>query len=59
MSKRKSLSPCIKVCELDADGRVCVGCHRTLDEIGAWGSMTHDEQVKMLAELERRRAKAA
>ena len=32
-------SPCISVCELDANGRMCVGCFRTLDEIAAWGRM--------------------
>lgn len=29
-------SPCISVCELDAQRRFCVGCLRTLEEIGAW-----------------------
>jgi predicted Fe-S protein YdhL (DUF1289 family) len=32
-------SPCIKVCQLDAQS-VCVGCGRTLAEIAAWSSMT-------------------
>ena len=28
-------SPCIQVCELDADD-ICLGCGRSLEEIGAW-----------------------
>jgi predicted Fe-S protein YdhL (DUF1289 family) len=26
-------SPCIKVCKLDAMGRYCIGCGRTIDQI--------------------------
>ena len=29
-------SPCIKQCKLDASGRYCTGCLRTLDEISGW-----------------------
>nr|WP_072754923.1 DUF1289 domain-containing protein [Thermomonas hydrothermalis] len=28
-------SPCIRVCRLDAEG-LCVGCHRSREEIAAW-----------------------
>ena len=49
-------SPCISVCELDADGRICVGCFRTLDEIAAWGSLDATAKRRILAELPERRA---
>lgn len=29
-------SPCTGVCTLDGAGRYCLGCGRTLAEIGAW-----------------------
>jgi predicted Fe-S protein YdhL (DUF1289 family) len=29
-------SPCISVCELDAQRQFCVGCLRTLEEIRVW-----------------------
>lgn len=29
-------SPCISVCRMDAEGRYCEGCLRTIDEIRAW-----------------------
>ena len=32
-------SPCISVCRMDAQGELCVGCLRTLDEVAAWGRM--------------------
>lgn len=44
-------SPCIKVCTLDAEGRVCLGCLRTIDEIAQWGSMGDESRRRVLAEL--------
>jgi predicted Fe-S protein YdhL (DUF1289 family) len=44
-------SPCIKVCVIHPDSRVCVGCHRTIDEIGAWSRMTPDARSAVMAEL--------
>jgi predicted Fe-S protein YdhL (DUF1289 family) len=48
-------SPCVKVCQMDPARGVCLGCCRTLDEIGAWGSMTDDERDAVMAELKARR----
>jgi predicted Fe-S protein YdhL (DUF1289 family) len=45
-------SPCIHVCELD--GEVCVGCHRTRDEIAQWLAMTDDERARVMAALAER-----
>jgi uncharacterized protein len=33
-------SPCIRVCTLDESGGTCLGCFRTLDEIGLWAQLT-------------------
>jgi predicted Fe-S protein YdhL (DUF1289 family) len=52
-------SPCISVCELDANGRICVGCFRTLDEIAAWGSLDATDKRRILAELPARKAAGA
>ena len=49
-------SPCVSVCELDANGRICVGCFRTLDEIAAWGSLDATEKRRIVAELPARKA---
>ena len=29
-------SPCISICAIDPDTGYCIGCFRTLDEIGGW-----------------------
>jgi len=51
-------TPCTKICTLDPEKRYCVGCHRTLDEIARWASMTEAERARIMAELSVRRAAA-
>jgi uncharacterized protein len=48
-------SPCTKVCVMDAQGRYCQGCARTLDEIARWGQMTDEEREAVMEELPNRR----
>ena len=48
-------SPCIKVCQMDPQRGVCIGCCRTLDEIARWGGMDAREQESIMAELQARR----
>ena len=50
------LSPCISVCVLDAEGALCLGCFRTLDEIAAWSLLDADAKRGVLAALPERRA---
>jgi predicted Fe-S protein YdhL (DUF1289 family) len=40
---------------MDAAGRHCLGCWRTLAEIGAWAGMTEAEQRAVAAQLQARR----
>lgn len=44
-------SPCIKICQLDPVARLCTGCLRTIEEIGAWGFMDAAEKRAVLALL--------
>jgi predicted Fe-S protein YdhL (DUF1289 family) len=48
-------SPCIKVCAVDPQRRVCLGCCRTLEEIAAWASMSEEERDAVMAILPARR----
>ena len=36
---------------IDADRKLCLGCHRTLAEIAAWGRMTPDARARVMAVL--------
>ena len=53
------ISPCNKVCVMDAEGRYCLGCARTLDEIARWGEMSDAERNAVLAQLPARRSEVA
>ena len=44
-------SPCIKICTYDPGTGLCLGCGRTLEEIGAWFSMSDDERRAVMQEL--------
>jgi hypothetical protein len=47
-------SPCIKICEIDQQSRLCRGCGRSLNEIAMWGSMTEPQRLAIMAALEQR-----
>lgn len=44
-------TPCISICTLDVSGRQCLGCGRTLAEIGAWSGMSEAERRAIMARL--------
>jgi predicted Fe-S protein YdhL (DUF1289 family) len=48
-------SPCINVCMVDAEGRHCLGCFRTLEEIGAWASLSDAQRSRVMAVLPARK----
>ncbi|MBS7543800.1 DUF1289 domain-containing protein [Ancylobacter oerskovii] len=52
MPKRVS-TPCIGVCALDTAGRSCIGCGRTLEEIGAWPSLDETARRAIMNRLAR------
>ncbi|MBS8239797.1 DUF1289 domain-containing protein [Marinobacter lipolyticus] len=51
-------SPCVSICALDGDD-VCIGCHRTGDEIMRWPRMTNDERQEVLKSVAKREEKVA
>lgn len=44
-------SPCVQICVMHPSERLCVGCFRSLEEIGAWGSMTPEARREVMSEL--------
>lgn len=50
-------TPCIKVCIVDGESSLCLGCYRTLPEIGGWARMAEEDRERVMAELPRRRSK--
>lgn len=50
-------TPCIKVCVVDGESGLCMGCYRQLHEVAAWASFTDAEREAILAELPSRRSR--
>ena len=44
-------SPCVKICTHDPERGLCLGCGRTLEEIGDWFSMTDAERRALMDTL--------
>lgn len=44
-------SPCVEICVVHPEERICTGCYRTIDEITRWSKMTDDERAQIMAEL--------
>jgi predicted Fe-S protein YdhL (DUF1289 family) len=44
-------SPCVKICVIHPQARLCVGCLRSIEEISAWSRMSPDDRRTIMAEL--------
>jgi len=49
-------SPCINVCVIQPESRLCTGCLRSIDEITQWTRMTDDARRAVMAELPARKS---
>lgn len=49
MTAEAAPSPCVQVCTLDPAGTLCLGCGRTLAEIGEWVSASPERQREIVA----------
>lgn len=44
-------SPCIKLCVIHPEERICTGCLRSIDEISSWSKMSAEERSTIMEEL--------
>lgn len=56
MPRTAVLTPCIKVCVIDAVSGLCAGCGRSLAEIGGWIGLSDAERRAVMAALPARLA---
>ncbi|MDA7550262.1 DUF1289 domain-containing protein [Rhodobacteraceae bacterium] len=49
-------SPCVKICVVHPEARICTGCYRSIDEIGTWSRMSPEERAAIMQELPDRAA---
>ena len=50
-------TPCIKVCVVDGETGLCMGCYRQLSEVAGWSRLTDHDRARIIAELPDRRAR--
>jgi predicted Fe-S protein YdhL (DUF1289 family) len=50
-------TPCVKVCVVDGESGLCLGCYRTLPEVAGWAALSDLERDAILAELPARRSR--
>ena len=53
--RREIESPCVKICVVHPDARICIGCHRTPDEIAMWSKLSSEERREIKAGLPARK----
>ncbi|MEE3361044.1 MAG: DUF1289 domain-containing protein [Pseudomonadota bacterium] len=44
-------SPCVKLCSIHPEAKLCVGCFRSIDEITQWSRMNPVDRHRIMAEL--------
>ena len=53
---RRVMSPCIGICMIDPKGSgLCLGCKRTVEEIGRWMMLDDTERQRIVNELPNRK----
>jgi len=55
--RRAAITPCIKVCMVDGQSGLCLGCFRTLPEIARWERFSDKERLALMAALPSRRSR--
>jgi predicted Fe-S protein YdhL (DUF1289 family) len=54
---RPVATPCIQVCVVDGESGLCLGCHRTLNEVATWSKLTDADRTRIMAELPARKSR--
>ena len=44
-------SPCVKLCVVHPEARICVGCLRSIDEITQWSRLSPEARDKVMQDL--------
>ena len=47
-------TPCKKVCAVDGQTGLCLGCGRSLREIGGWTTFSDEDRSRIMTQLDER-----
>ena len=50
-NRKEIESPCVRICVVHPEARICTGCYRTIDEIARWSRMTPGERHEIMGDL--------
>ncbi len=50
-------TPCVKVCVVDGESGLCLGCFRTLPEVAGWSGFTDAERAAIIEAAPTRRGR--
>jgi len=45
------VTPCIGVCQIDKETKICYGCDRSIEQISQWINYSHEKRMKIMKEL--------
>ena len=54
MGQVNKISPCIGVCSIDPKSNLCLGCHRSSDEIAIWPQIDNQKALEIMKEIKNR-----
>lgn len=50
-------TPCVRLCVVDGESGLCLGCFRTLKEVAGWSAFSHAQREALMVELPERRSR--
>jgi len=50
-SRKEIESPCVRVCVVHPEARICTGCYRSIDEITRWSKMSAEDRREVMEAL--------
>jgi predicted Fe-S protein YdhL (DUF1289 family) len=57
MDAQPIATPCVKICIVDGESGLCLGCYRTLAEVAGWTRLSDAERADIMARLPERRSR--
>lgn len=48
------LTPCVEICKMDKETKLCLGCKRTAKELKEWRRMNQEQRRAVIEELHTR-----
>ena len=49
-------SPCVSICLIHPEAKLCIGCLRTGEEIARWSALTSEERREIMSSLDERKS---